>query len=484
MTDVFDVAVVGAGPSGLTAAIRLRQMGRSVVVLDRVRQRPSRVEALTPGVADIVRYLRAHEILANAEATPVQRHRVAWATRDAVTRELKPVEASFLVQRHRFDEELAKASVEQGVLFQRSSRTIGIETNGEHQLINYSHDGLERVVAARHVLEATGRPHGAKRKQLGPSLIALSAVCEGAVGDECEMLVEALEDGWVWAAREPGGALHVTAFGDPAHVHLRWPSEPQRALSEMLASSAYLTQLGDAGTFEGVCDAGSYVCEDWFRDGRWKIGDAALGLDPLSSSGVEKSMRFALQAALAVNTVLKSDGDPVVAREFLNGKLNDACARHLAWTREHYASAWCWPNGPFWETRGSTQPPTDGSSKMLAQVEQRPMALALLGVPCIAADVVFKDAPCALEDHIETKPAVFHPNLAESVAFIDGVELVPLLRAAHDVASYPELIERWAGVVPRDRAIRICAWALRNGILTSGGEAVGSRMAERLPACA
>ena len=121
---------------------------------------------------------------------------------------------------------------------------------------------------------------------------------------------------------------------------------------------------------------------------------------------------------------------------------------------------------------------------MLAQVEQWPMALALLGVPCIAADVVFKDAPCALEDHIETKPAVFHPNLAESVAFIDGVELVPLLRAAHDVASYPELIERWAGVVPHDRAIRICAWALRNGILASGGEAVGSGMAERLPACA
>ncbi|WP_423193161.1 FAD-dependent monooxygenase [Cupriavidus sp. H18C2] len=251
LTDKFDVAVVGAGPAGLTAAIRLRQLGRSVLVLHRVRPRPSRVEALTPGVADILRYLRADGVLADAGATLVHRHRVAWATHDAVTREPKAGEASLLVQRHRFDKELAEAALAHGVLFRPSSRMIAIESSGEQQLIRYAHDGFERVVLAKHVLEATGRPRAAKRKQLGPSLIAISASFEVVAGIECEMLVEALDDGWVWAARQPGQALHVTAFGDPGQVHLRWPGDPQRALSAMLASSAYLGQLGDAGVFEG-----------------------------------------------------------------------------------------------------------------------------------------------------------------------------------------------------------------------------------------
>lgn len=469
MTDAFDVAVIGAGPSGLAAAIRLRQMGRSVVVLHRVRQRPSRMEAMTPGVADILSYLRADDVLADAGATPVRRHRVAWETRGAVTREPRSGEQSLLVQRRQFDEELARAALEHGASFRPSTRTIGVETSGDRQLISYSDDGVERVVEAKHVLEATGRPHGAKRKPLGPTLVALSARYEGALGDECEMLVEALDDGWVWAARKPGGALHVTAFGDPALLHVRWPGEPQRALSAMLASSVHLGQLGDAQSFEGVCDAGSYVCDDWLQDGHWKIGDSALGLDPLSSSGVEKSMRFALQAALAVNTILRRAGDLEIAKEFLAGKLNDACARHLSWKSEHYASAWCWPKGSFWWTRGSSPSAVGGTLIERLSFNHGEISTTLLGVPRIAAGVVIKTVPCALDDHIETRGAVVHPSLEDPIVFVDGVELAPLLRAGLGASSYPELIERWSRALARDRAVRICAWALQKGILTSEG---------------
>lgn len=455
-------------------------MGRSVVVLAGARRRPTRAEALTPGVADIVRYLKADGILARAEAIPVQRHRVAWATRDAVAREAKPGEASLLVHRHRFDAELAEAASAQGVLIRPSSRLIGVEKSGREHLVRYSHDGVERVVLARHVLEATGRPRGAKRKQLGPPLIALSASFEGTVGDECEMLVEALADCWIWATRRPCGVLNVTAFSDPGHVHVNWPGEPKRALRAMLASSAHLPAIEYARSFVGVCDAGSYLCEDWFQDGHWKIGDAALCLDPLSSSGVEKSMRFALQTALGVNTVLTSNGDSNVAREFLARKLNDACTSHLAWTKEHYSSAWHWPTEPFWKTRGSRQSALEGRRSVSAQIDRRQMSQMLLGAPCIATDVVINRSPCALDDHIETKGAVFHPSLSEPVVFVDGVELAPLLRAGRGVSSYPELIERWSRVLSRDSAIRICVWALQNGILTTDRGANGRSMANSL----
>ena len=272
----------------------------------------------------------------------------------------------------------------------------------------------------------------------------------------------------------------MTAFCDPSYAHSCWPGDPKRALSALLASSVHLSKLGEVGFFDGVCDAGSYFFDEFFSCGTWKIGDGAFCLDPLSSSGVEKSMRFALQAALAVNTVIKSDGEPGIAREFLTGKLNEACARHLAWTKEYYASAWRWPTGSFWKMRGSVQPNLKGRENTHVLVDQRQISpLMLLEVPCIAADVVLKRTPCALEDHIETKEGVFHPSFAEPVVFVDGVELAPLLRTARGVCSYPELIERWSRVLSRGRAIRICAWALQNGILNTDRGEFGASMVER-----
>ena len=296
------------------------------------------------------------------------------------------------------------------------------------------------------------------------------------------MLVEALDDGWLWAACRPGEALQVTAFCDPVHVHSRWPGEPQRALNAMLASSEHLNRLGDAKTFDGVCNAGSYVCADWLQDGYWKIGDSALGLDPLSSSGVEKSMRFALQAALAVNTILSRAGDLDVAEEFLTGKLNGTCARHLSWTSKNYANSWCYSEGRFWQTRGVARQAGEIGASDRGHVNQWGISATFVGVPCMAAGVTIKRMPCALDDRIETRGAVVHPSLEDPVVFVDGVELAPLLRVGLGASSYPELIERWSRVLARDRAVRVCAWALQKGILTSEGAAMSLEAKERLQA--
>lgn len=465
--------MLGAGPSGLTAAIRLQQMGRSVVILDRAPQRVSRFEVLTPGVADIVRYLGAAGVLARAQAHAIRRHRVAWTSRDVISRELSPGEAGWLVERHRFDRILAEAAMDIGVRIRASSRTIRIESEGDQRLVRYINEGRERVVAAKLVLEATGRPHGARRKPLGPSLMAISASFEGTAGEECEMLVEAVADGWAWMARGPDGIAHLTAFSDPAHVRTSWPGDPARALRALLGSTTHLSRLGEMRSFDGVCDASSYLCEDWIQDRHWKIGDAALGLDPLSSSGVEKSMRFALQAALSANTVLKSDGDPKAAKEFLSAKLEETCAKHRAWSEEFYASCCDWPTQPFWKKRGLKPLAFDEHGIIPYEDKHMESSQMLLGTPRVAADVVFTNSACALEDHIEYRRAVFRPGFAQPVVFVDGVELASLLSAVQGSRSYPELIDRWARVLPRDRAVRICAWAMGNGIVTTQLDTIG-----------
>lgn len=71
-----------------------------------------------------------------------------------------------------------------------------------------------------------------------------------------------------------------------------------------------------------------------------KTGEAALALDPLSSSGVEKSMRLGVQTAVAANTLLLDPAAADVAWDFYESSLVASAADHAVWTRDHYGRAW------------------------------------------------------------------------------------------------------------------------------------------------
>lgn len=461
--EVCDVAIVGGGPSGLTAAIRLHRMGRSVVVLRRPTAQASRVESLTPGVAGILGYLGAADVLSRSAAEPVRRHRVSWATPAVIDREAGDGASGSLVRRLRFDDEFCSAAERLGVPVRASSGPTSVERKDEHLLVRYVENDVERVAIARHVLDATGRQKGPMRRPLGPALVALSGTSLAERG-QAQMMVEAVSEGWLWAGRLEDGSLQVTGFTDPSFTHSRWPGEPGRALRALMASSNLFSHLAGTVSLEAVCDAGSYFTEDWLQENWWRIGDAVLSVDPLSSSGVEKSMRFALQAALAANTVLQG-GDGKIAQAFLRQRLDDARDRHVAWRQEHYGSCQRWPDAAFWKERRVAQVPVQPVAN---QPEPSKVSLReLLGVPVVGSAVRFQSTPCALDERIEMKTAVVHPNLGEPVAFVEGVELVPLLQLCLGMKSYPALIDAWSRVLPRERAVRICAWALRCGVLES-----------------
>ena len=96
-----------------------------------------------------------------------------------------------------------------------------------------------------------------------------------------------------------------------------------------------------------------YFDPEFWRPGWISIGEKALALDPLSSTGVEKSMRLALQAVIAANTVLDDPASAAVAREFYETRLLESATMHTRWTRGYYASAWPGVEYAFWRDRSS-----------------------------------------------------------------------------------------------------------------------------------
>jgi hypothetical protein len=73
--------------------------------------------------------------------------------------------------------------------------------------------------------------------------------------------------------------------------------------------------------------------------------------------------------------------------------------------------------------------------------------------------------PCVIGDEICAHPALVHPGLERPVAFVEGMELGPLLVMIPSCADLVGLLAAWSSRMPPRQARRITAWLLDNHIL-------------------
>jgi flavin-dependent dehydrogenase len=80
------------------------------------------------------------------------------------------------------------------------------------------------------------------------------------------------------------------------------------------------------------------------------VGDAALGLDPLSAAGLRTGLESAREAAAAVTAALNGDRAATSAYARWAGRLFDV---HLAERMRYYDLETRWSAAPFWAARRS-----------------------------------------------------------------------------------------------------------------------------------
>ena len=123
----LDVLVKGAGPAGLTSALRLQQLGYRVGVVDRMTLPRAQIgEALTPGVANILDLLGAHHILDAVPCQPAAPALIAWNSREP---ELLHGEGAgaLLVDRGAFDSAMLSLFSDRGGFALAPSRLRSVE---------------------------------------------------------------------------------------------------------------------------------------------------------------------------------------------------------------------------------------------------------------------------------------------------------------------------------------------------------------------
>jgi flavin-dependent dehydrogenase len=453
-----DVCVVGGGPAGSTLAAQLAALGHSVVLVERAEfPRRHLGESLTPGVRSLLQASGAGDVANEAGASAVESVLVNW---DGELRERTDPEAKgMLVDRGRFDALLLKHARAAGVQVLQPAIFRDCLRFAEGWRITVERGGETIPVSARFLADASGRAFATRgrKRRTGARTTAFYAYWQGSDLPK-RPRIEAGSDAWYWGVPIPGGTYNTLVFVDPRTY------APEQ-LQELVARSGLLEGCRDICLVSPIqaADATPYIDEESVTHHSIKVGDAALSIDPLSSSGVQKAIQAALSGAVVVNTLIRKPESSEAAMQFYRSSLADASERHSNWAGEYYSAAAASRNAEFWRQRASRSFPAEAAPSFTASdFADEPLALS--------PDLTFVELPCIEGGFVTLKSALHHPSLDRPVTFVGGCEMPPLVQRVRKGMKPMEIALLWSDRVSIKTGLALTGWLLGKGLLIRARE--------------
>jgi FADH2-dependent halogenase len=323
----FDVAVIGGGPGGSSAATALARAGRTVVLLERERFPRFHIgESQLPWSNEVFRALGVQEAIAAAGfvekwgATFRSFGNASEQYADFAAAVETPTPQTYQVLRQTFDDVLLHHSAKCGATVLESHRVLDVAFAPDGVRLRFADaEGVERTARAGAVVDASGRA-GLLVKRFGrhevdPLLrnIAVHAQYEGIPRAEGRRagdirMFTRPDMGWLWLIPLSETVISVGAV-IPKAVHQREAkATAEESLAHYLAATPAATPLFERARRVSPAryDADySYLATRMAGD-RWvAVGDAAAFLDPIFSTGVLLAMRGGIEAAEAIDAGLR-----------------------------------------------------------------------------------------------------------------------------------------------------------------------------------
>jgi flavin-dependent dehydrogenase len=325
-TELCDVAVIGGGPAGSTAAALLARLGYRVIALEKAHHPRFHIgESLLPmnlpvferlGVLDKVRALGVFKPGADFE-TDNERGYNTYAFARAIGN--SPPHA-YQVWRQDFDKMLYEHARECGADAREGHEVVNVEQRGprETRLDVRTDDGLSYRLQASYVVDASGRDAllSTKRKLRRKNSQHQSAAIFGhyrgaerrAGEDAGNISIYSFGHGWMWMIPLPDGVMSVGAVCRPDYLKQRKGRTVEFLRDTLMLSPALWRRLARAeliGNEVRVTGNYSYDSTQMGGSGWVLIGDAFAFLDPVFSSGVYLAMSGAEQAVNVVDAALR-----------------------------------------------------------------------------------------------------------------------------------------------------------------------------------
>jgi len=361
--DRVEIAILGAGPAALSAAIVLRQSGVNVTVIGQPRQGQFGIGESIPGATRrIFQRLGLGEVEAFLGAENVRRcsanlsswGHADWDAQDSIR---NPEGGGWHILRRDFEQRLLQFAARIGVDI-RQARLTELQDNGATYRLYAKTKQGETTIDAPFLIDATGRQAWLVRRLAGApksysqQFAVLAWMNSPDTDKDNATRIKAVENGWWYSARLPKGSRVVAFQGLPETVQAYYKSPDQ-----------FLCALSDSELLPKACQPISLIAPLQTSDAsvklapkiagpRWlAIGDAAQSFDPLSAQGLYFSFYSAISGAEAAIDVRSN---PENAREVMADycrKVADVFQTNQAARSLFYAQENRFPNSPYWQAQ-------------------------------------------------------------------------------------------------------------------------------------
>lgn len=310
-----DVAVVGLGPAGSMAALRLARLGVDVVALERSEFPRYKVCGGCLNTRAVNAMVRAGLNPGDLGGVAIDRFEASFGQR----RLSLALPGGLAVSRARLDAFLANGAVESGALVAFNAKCAGLEKRGDGWRVQIERQGVQSTLGARMVIGADGiggpvRRSGDFRTTVAKSSrIGAGLMLDDSAGYETGAIYMAVgRQGYVGLTVVEDGCLNVAAALDPEFV--REQGSPGATAQSILNGCGFPIPAGlGSGAWKGTPPLSQRT---WpvAVDGILLAGDCAAYVEPFTGEGMSWAMEGATELSEIVAESVKGGATDAESR--------------------------------------------------------------------------------------------------------------------------------------------------------------------------